>query len=130
MLIPLRQITNFEMGIVFSLKDANEADTIACWERPARKYAIGKDVPWVCGLTCRLSCTDSRRPQLIVLSSDARRVEGIQLKEHSDVRRRAQAGFAFWTSAFSALVTMASCTMTSVGSFLHRHIVTMVNMDT
>lgn len=41
------QVTNYELGIVMPLKTAQEIDRVACWERPPKKYAIGKDEPWV-----------------------------------------------------------------------------------
>ena len=41
------QITNYELGIVFPLKDSKQADEIACWDRPPRKYDLAKDEPWV-----------------------------------------------------------------------------------
>ncbi|RDB17512.1 Tyrosyl-DNA phosphodiesterase 1 [Hypsizygus marmoreus] len=43
---PILNISNYEVGIVFPLKDKEEADRIACFERPPRKYA-GKDEPWI-----------------------------------------------------------------------------------
>ncbi|EIN05149.1 phospholipase D/nuclease, partial [Punctularia strigosozonata HHB-11173 SS5] len=44
---PIMNITNYEIGIVLPLTSGKEADAIACWERPPRKYVPGKDVPWV-----------------------------------------------------------------------------------
>ena len=32
---------------MFPLKDNDNAEDIACWERPPRKYVLGEDVPWV-----------------------------------------------------------------------------------
>ena len=43
----LFQVTNYELGIVLPLKSEEEIEGIACWERPAKKYVIGKDEPWV-----------------------------------------------------------------------------------
>src|ERR1700691_4968437 len=43
----LMQVTNYELGVVFPLKDYDHIDRIACWERPPRKYVLGDDVPWV-----------------------------------------------------------------------------------
>ena len=40
------QISNYEIGVVFPLKDVQHVDRVACWERPPRKYASG-DEPWV-----------------------------------------------------------------------------------
>lgn len=40
------KIANYELGIVFPMKDAAEADKVACWQRPPRKYTT-KDEPWV-----------------------------------------------------------------------------------
>lgn len=41
------QVTNYELGVVLPLKDEAHANRIACWKRPARKYVLGEDVPWV-----------------------------------------------------------------------------------
>lgn len=38
---------NYEIGIVFPLKDDAQTDRVACFERPPRKYAAGTDEPWV-----------------------------------------------------------------------------------
>ncbi len=43
----LYQITNYELGILLPLHSQEEADSVACWERPPQKYAIGRDGPWV-----------------------------------------------------------------------------------
>ncbi|KDR78204.1 hypothetical protein GALMADRAFT_245252 [Galerina marginata CBS 339.88] len=43
---PILNITNYEVGVVFLLKDAQEADRIACFQRPPRKYT-SKDEPWI-----------------------------------------------------------------------------------
>lgn len=40
------KIANYELGIVFPMKDSAEADKVACWQRPPRKYTT-KDEPWV-----------------------------------------------------------------------------------
>lgn len=45
--MPLVQITNYEIGIVFPLKDEAEVNRVACFSRPPRKYAAGVDEPWV-----------------------------------------------------------------------------------
>jgi hypothetical protein len=41
-----RKIANYELGIVFPMKDVAEADKVACWQRPPRKYTT-EDEPWV-----------------------------------------------------------------------------------
>lgn len=43
----LLQVTNYELGVVFPLKDDDHVDRTACWERPPKKYVLGDDVPWV-----------------------------------------------------------------------------------
>uniref|UniRef100_A0A8H7XX75 Phospholipase D/nuclease n=1 Tax=Psilocybe cubensis TaxID=181762 RepID=A0A8H7XX75_PSICU len=43
---PILNITNYELGVVFLLKDAQEADTISCFQRPPAKYT-SKDEPWM-----------------------------------------------------------------------------------
>jgi tyrosyl-DNA phosphodiesterase-1 len=40
------QITNYELGIVLLLKDVEEADRVACFQRPPKKYTPS-DEPWV-----------------------------------------------------------------------------------
>lgn len=42
------QNTNYELGVVFPLKEEQAALDVACWERPPRKYDLGVDKPWVC----------------------------------------------------------------------------------
>ncbi|TFK18940.1 phospholipase D/nuclease [Coprinopsis marcescibilis] len=44
---PILNITNYEVGVVFPLKDGIEVDRAACWRRPPAKYATGKDEPWM-----------------------------------------------------------------------------------
>ncbi|CAL1698599.1 unnamed protein product [Somion occarium] len=44
---PILNNTNFELGIVFPLRSAEELERVACWERPPRKYVLGKDEPWM-----------------------------------------------------------------------------------
>ncbi|KAH8115094.1 phospholipase D/nuclease [Phellopilus nigrolimitatus] len=44
---PVLNIVNYEMGIVLPLKNHSEVDNVACWKRPARKYVLGKDRPWM-----------------------------------------------------------------------------------
>ena len=40
------QVTNYELGIVFPIKDVQHADKLACWLRPPNKYG-SRDEPWV-----------------------------------------------------------------------------------
>ncbi|KAI0686935.1 tyrosyl-DNA phosphodiesterase-domain-containing protein [Cytidiella melzeri] len=47
---PILNVTNFELGIVFPLRDEPHLANVACWERPPRKYEVGKDEPWVCSI--------------------------------------------------------------------------------
>ena len=42
----IRQIANFELGIVLPLKSEKELEDVVCWQRPARKYTSA-DEPWV-----------------------------------------------------------------------------------
>jgi len=44
---PVFNITNYEIGVVFPLKDEAQANKIACWERPPKKYVLGNDLPWM-----------------------------------------------------------------------------------
>ena len=46
-LTTVSQISNYELGVVFLLKDAKEVDNVACFQRPPKKY-ISSDEPWVC----------------------------------------------------------------------------------
>ena len=39
-------MTNYELGIVFPLKDEAEIDRVVCYERPPKQYD-SKDRPWV-----------------------------------------------------------------------------------
>lgn len=41
-----QQLRNYELGIVFPLKDAAEVNKSACYERPPRRYGP-RDSPWV-----------------------------------------------------------------------------------
>ncbi|KAI0341097.1 phospholipase D/nuclease [Trametopsis cervina] len=43
---PALNITNFELGIAFPLRDESHLASVACWERPPKKYALGSDEPW------------------------------------------------------------------------------------
>ncbi|KAG6836262.1 hypothetical protein H0H93_009663 [Arthromyces matolae] len=47
---PILNISNYELGIVFPLKDKEHADMVACFQRPPTKYTRG-DVPWVSRLS-------------------------------------------------------------------------------
>ncbi|KAJ2931935.1 hypothetical protein H1R20_g5159, partial [Candolleomyces eurysporus] len=44
---PTLNINNYEVGVVFPIKDEAEAAKLACFQRPPRKYATGKDEPWI-----------------------------------------------------------------------------------
>ncbi|CCM05286.1 uncharacterized protein FIBRA_07498 [Fibroporia radiculosa] len=44
---PTLNITNYELGIVLPLRSEEEANRMVCWERPPKKYAHGKDEPWI-----------------------------------------------------------------------------------
>jgi len=44
---PILNVTNYELGVLFPLKDDAHVDSIACWQRPARKYVFGDDLPWM-----------------------------------------------------------------------------------
>jgi len=43
---PILNISNYELGVVLLITDTKEADCIACFQRPARKYRTD-DVPWM-----------------------------------------------------------------------------------
>ncbi|KZT68593.1 phospholipase D/nuclease [Daedalea quercina L-15889] len=44
---PTLNITNYELGILLPLFNEEEANRLTCWERPPRKYVLGKDEPWI-----------------------------------------------------------------------------------
>ncbi|TFK36150.1 tyrosyl-DNA phosphodiesterase-domain-containing protein [Crucibulum laeve] len=44
---PILNISNYEVGVVFPLKDEEAANQFACFERPPKKYASGRDEPWI-----------------------------------------------------------------------------------
>ncbi|KAF6750434.1 tyrosyl-DNA phosphodiesterase-domain-containing protein [Ephemerocybe angulata] len=44
---PILNISNYEVGIVFPVKDEAEANKIACFQRPPKKYVAQKDEPWM-----------------------------------------------------------------------------------
>ncbi|KAF9491900.1 phospholipase D/nuclease [Pleurotus eryngii] len=44
---PVLNIKNYELGIVFPLKDEAEVEKVACWQRPPRTYVPGDDRPWM-----------------------------------------------------------------------------------
>ena len=39
-------MTNYELGIVFPLRNQVDVDRVVCYERPPRRYGSG-DQPWV-----------------------------------------------------------------------------------
>ncbi|KAF8961659.1 tyrosyl-DNA phosphodiesterase-domain-containing protein [Flammula alnicola] len=43
---PILNVSNYELGVVFLLKDAKEAERVACFQRPPKKYTV-KDEPWI-----------------------------------------------------------------------------------
>ncbi|KAI0278964.1 tyrosyl-DNA phosphodiesterase-domain-containing protein [Russula aff. rugulosa BPL654] len=43
---PTLNVTNYELGIVFSLRDEADIDRVACYERPPGRYG-SKDRPWM-----------------------------------------------------------------------------------
>lgn len=43
---PVLNVTNYELGIVFPLKDEAEIDRVVCYERPAKRYG-SRDRPWM-----------------------------------------------------------------------------------
>ncbi|KAI0651034.1 tyrosyl-DNA phosphodiesterase-domain-containing protein [Trametes meyenii] len=44
---PTLNINNYELGVVIPLCSQEEIERVACWERPAPKYARGRDEPWM-----------------------------------------------------------------------------------
>lgn len=44
---PVFQCSNYELGIVFPLRDEDHANRVACFERPPRRYNLKVDLPWV-----------------------------------------------------------------------------------
>ncbi|KAH9929332.1 tyrosyl-DNA phosphodiesterase-domain-containing protein [Fomitopsis serialis] len=44
---PTLNITNYELGILLPIYSEDEANRLTCWERPPRKYALGRDEPWI-----------------------------------------------------------------------------------
>jgi len=44
---PILNISNYELGVMFPLKDEAEVNQTACWERPPKKYVSGRDEPWI-----------------------------------------------------------------------------------
>ncbi|KZS89546.1 phospholipase D/nuclease [Sistotremastrum niveocremeum HHB9708] len=44
---PVLNITNYELGVLLPLRSEAEANDIACFERPPRKYDLKEDVPWM-----------------------------------------------------------------------------------
>jgi len=43
---PILNISNYEVGVIFLLKDEKDADRVACFQRPPKKYT-SKDEPWI-----------------------------------------------------------------------------------
>ncbi|KAF8264858.1 tyrosyl-DNA phosphodiesterase-domain-containing protein [Lactarius quietus] len=43
---PVLNVTNYELGIVFPLKDEAEIDRMVCYERPPKRYG-SRDRPWM-----------------------------------------------------------------------------------
>jgi len=43
---PILDVTNYELGIVCSLKDEADIDRVMCYERPPRRYGA-RDRPWI-----------------------------------------------------------------------------------
>lgn len=59
---------------MFPLRKDTDADEVACWQRPPRKYVIGEDKPWVSlilsffvksnkSYRCRKKCKSLRAPR-------------------------------------------------------------------
>ncbi|KLO16637.1 phospholipase D/nuclease [Schizopora paradoxa] len=44
---PSLNIVNYELGIIFPLKNEQEIDAVACWERPPKKYNLKTDRAWI-----------------------------------------------------------------------------------
>ncbi|CAE6507406.1 unnamed protein product [Rhizoctonia solani] len=44
---PSIYIINYELGVVLPLESVAQGDKLSCWQRPARKYVPGEDVPWM-----------------------------------------------------------------------------------
>ncbi|EJD04669.1 phospholipase D/nuclease [Fomitiporia mediterranea MF3/22] len=44
---PSLNIVNYELGIVIPLRTGEEVENVACWRRPARKYVLDVDRPWM-----------------------------------------------------------------------------------
>ncbi|GJE97021.1 tyrosyl-DNA phosphodiesterase [Phanerochaete sordida] len=44
---PVLNVTNYELGVLVPLDTPQDADRVACWERPPRKYVLGTDEPWM-----------------------------------------------------------------------------------
>lgn len=45
---PVLNVTNYELGVVIPLKSKQEADNVACFQRPPSKYQ-SSDLPWMQG---------------------------------------------------------------------------------
>ncbi|KAF9228232.1 phospholipase D/nuclease [Gyrodon lividus] len=44
---PVLNIVNYELGILFPLYEEEDAKRVSCFHRPARKYVLGEDRPWI-----------------------------------------------------------------------------------
>ncbi|KAI0673243.1 phospholipase D/nuclease [Trametes maxima] len=44
---PTLNINNYELGVVIPLRSQEEIERATCWERPAPRYARGRDEPWM-----------------------------------------------------------------------------------
>ena len=44
---PVLNVTNYELGVVFPIKDEEQLRRVQLWERPPRRYER-EDEPWVC----------------------------------------------------------------------------------
>ena len=69
----MRQITNYELGILIPLHSQEEIDRVACWERPPQKYVSGRDEPWVSlksnSGAVELSISESTLPASLCMSA-------------------------------------------------------------
>jgi len=43
---PILNVTNYELGVVFALKDEADVDRVACYQRPPTRYS-SRDRPWM-----------------------------------------------------------------------------------
>ncbi|KAI5897696.1 phospholipase D/nuclease [Schizophyllum commune H4-8] len=47
---PVLNVTNYELGVVFPIKDEEQLKSVQLWERPPRRYGR-EDEPWVSGFS-------------------------------------------------------------------------------